>query len=175
MIFQNSKISNAPNFEIIIEDQKVYFSDYPDHPIFEKNIFPDDAWKLMKLNFQKLFCDLLNDPGLISKLHDFLIEEEKTEYSPGIDIYEVVDRFNEITDPDFKTPKGMESAIQAEAHGLHILIKGYDYEPSWLDKFGDCRQSNLLNACYNQGYDIDPVTGEIINHFTGETLQESQF
>lgn len=41
MTFQNSKILNATNFEIIIEGDKVYFSKYPDFPLFEKAIFPD--------------------------------------------------------------------------------------------------------------------------------------
>ena len=172
MTFQNSKITKSANFEIIIEDQKVYFSDYPDHPIFERAIFPEEAWELIKINFPRLFDDLLGDSHVISKLYGFLTEEDKTEDCPDVDIMKVIDRFYEITDPNFIMPEGMESAIQLEAHGLHIQIKGYVYEPSSLAKFGDYRQSNLLKACYNQGYFIDPVTGEIINHITGETLQE---
>ena len=35
MTFQNTEITKSTNFEIIVEDQKVYFSDYPDFPIFE--------------------------------------------------------------------------------------------------------------------------------------------
>ena len=54
MTFQNTKITKSTNFEIIVEDQKVYFSDYPDFPLFEKAIFPDAAWEQMEVDFYNL-------------------------------------------------------------------------------------------------------------------------
>ena len=60
MTIQNSKISSTPNFEIIIEDQTVYFSDYPDFPIFEKPIFPQEAWEQMDVDFATL-CQTISE------------------------------------------------------------------------------------------------------------------
>ncbi len=174
MTFQYSEVTQKLDFDIITEDQKIYFSDYPDQPIFEKGIVPDDLWDLIEINFEKLFDDLLSDSKVISILYGLLKEENETEYCSDTDIIEVMDRFDEITDPNFIAPEGMESAIHLEAHGLYIQIKGYVHEPCSLEKFWGYRQSNLLKACYNQGYDIDSITGEIINHITGETLQESE-
>jgi len=54
MTFQNTEITKSTNFEIIVEDQKVYFSDYPDFPIFEMTIFPDEAWRQMDFDYPSL-------------------------------------------------------------------------------------------------------------------------
>ena len=80
MTFQYSEVTQKLDFDIITEDQKIYFSDYPDQPIFEKGIVPDDLWDLIEINFEKLFDDLLSDSKVISILYGLLKEENETEY-----------------------------------------------------------------------------------------------
>ena len=106
MTFQNSKISSAPNFEIVIEDQKVYFSDFPDFPIFEKTIFPQEAWEQMDIDFKKLIDDILYERTHIQVLHDLLKEEFKSLGTPEerktflddrrVENNRILDRFDEI-------------------------------------------------------------------------------
>ena len=82
MTFQNSKILNAKNFEIIIEGDKVYFSKYPDFPLFEKAIFPDEMWNKMDINFSILIDSIISAKAFHQKLFDLLDDEFRSLYTP---------------------------------------------------------------------------------------------
>tara|TARA_B110000503_G_C6987882_1_gene346045 strand:+ start:293 stop:820 length:528 start_codon:yes stop_codon:yes gene_type:complete len=173
MTFQNSEITKSSNFEIIIEDQKVYFSDYPDFPLFEKTIFPDEAWEQMEIDFKKLFDDLLCEPQLIEKLYGLLQEEDKATYTPKENASKIFDRFYEIIDPDFVIPEGEEEAIETEAYHLHCIIKYDICIPNPLYEFSELLEAIVLNAVYKQGYDVDPCVGEITKVSTAELSPEN--
>ncbi|KGK79653.1 hypothetical protein PM03_09215 [Thalassobacter stenotrophicus] len=184
MTFQNSKNPNAKNFEIVIEDLKLYFSKYPDFPIFEKSIFPTEMWQKMDINFSELIEDISRQTEFHQKLFDLLDDEFRSFYTPtdrrafldsrSENAEKIINRFYEIVDPSFVPPEGTEKEIETEAYHLHCMIKYDICNENPIDDFRYIRNSMIFSSIYKQGYEVDPCTGEIINHVTGETIQESQ-
>jgi hypothetical protein len=185
MTFQNSEISNTPNFEIIIEDQKVYFSDYPDFPIFEKTMFPDEAWALMEINFDQIcmFVSQMTQQLIwqYERLNqefencDTHLERSKLLKDRRENDAKLYARYQQLIDPSYETPPLEQETLDLNFPDLHIFVKYILSQPDLIDQYDDVRVYMLLGAIYEQGYDLDICTGEIINHVTGETIQESHF
>ena len=184
MTFQNSKISSAPNFEIIFENQTVYFSDYPDFPIFEKTIFPNEVWNLMEIDFDQLCIHLIRQESFLKSQYSILHKEFNTLDTPKEraafleekrkSIQNAMMRFEELTDPEFTCRTCERDEINKEAHGLHLFIKYSIEHDETISDYKEHRMYRVVAAIAEQNYDFDPHTGEIINIATGETLQESQ-
>lgn len=87
----------------------------------------------------------------------------------------VIKRFEELTDPQFICPDGKEEEINKEANALHLIIKYEIWQGALIAEYKEKRMYKLIQAILDQGYSLDPHTGEIINVVTGETIQESQF
>ena len=183
MTFQNSKKSSAPNFEIIIEDQTVYFTDYPDFPIFEKTIFPEEAWEQMNIDFKKLIDDILYERKNLEVLHDLLKEEFKSLQTPEdrktflderrVENNRILDRFDEIMDLSFALNGEIDEELKTEASHLHHIIK-YDICISKpISEYSEALEALLLSAIYKQGYDVDPCVGEITKLPTTDFSQET--
>lgn len=184
MTFQNSKISSAPNFEIVIEDQKVYFSDYPDFPIFEKTIFPDEVWEQMDIDFDQLCIYLTRQESFLKSQYSILNKEFNTLATPKEraafleekrkSIQDAIMRFEELTDPEFTCLTCERDEINKEAHGLHLFIKYSIEHAETISDYKEHKMYRVVAAIAEQNYDFDPHTGEIINLATGVTIQESQ-
>lgn len=182
MAFQNSKISSAPNFEIIIEDQKVYFSDYPDFPIFEKTILPEQIWCQTGVQFNDLVKNCLDYKDSIEALHfmlqvqffklhsnderkifiDYVLKKEKYAFAKYIEL-ECSASTNQTLKSDI-THTGMESWRQInniETLNFQIL---HDYH--------NLREFLLWKAVRNHGFDVDLETGKI-KELTAALSQET--
>ena len=183
MTFQNSKISSAPNFEIVIEDQKAYFSDYPDFPIFEKTIFPEEAWDQMDIDFEKLIDDILYERKYLEVLHNLLKEEFKSLQTPEerktflderrVENNRILDRFDEIMDLSSALNCEIDDELKTEASHLQYIIE-YDIcidKP--ISEYSSRLEGLVLNAIYKQGYDVDPCVGEITKVPTTDFSQET--
>lgn len=185
MTFQNSKISSAPNFEIVIEDQKVYFSDYPDFPLFEKTIFPNECWELMDINYQTLSKSISQQGSQLMQQYKYL-KQEFENYSTPLERHtklkdrkendeKLYARYQQLIDPTHETPPLEQDILDLSFSDLHIFVKYVLSQPDPIDEYYDGRLNMLLAAIYEQGYQLDLCTGEITNHVTGVTIQESQF
>ena len=183
MTFQNSKISTAPNFEIIIEDQKVYFSDYPDFPLFEKTIFPNEYWELMDINYQTLSKSISQQARQLMQQYKYL-KQEFENYSTQLERYtklkdrkehdeKLYARYQQLIDPTHETPPLEQGILDLSFSDLHNFVKYVLSQPDPIDEYYDGRLNMVLAAIYEQGYQLDLCTGEIINHVTGVTIQET--
>ena len=184
MTFQNSKMASAPNFEIIIEDQKVYFSDYPDFPLFEKTIFPKECWELMDINYQTLSKSISQQARQLTQQYKYL-KQEFENYSTPLERHTMLKdrkendeklyaRYQQLIDPTHETPPLEQDILDLSFSDLHNFVKYVLSQPDPIDEYYDGRLNMLLAAIYEQGYQLDLCTGEITNHVTGETIQESQ-
>ena len=184
MTFQNSEIVSDATFEIIIEDQRVYFSDYPDFPLFEKTIFSDEVWELIELNFDQICISISQMTQQLVWQYERLNEEFKN-YNTQLERSKLLKdrsendaklyaRYQQLLDPSYETPPLEQEILDLSFSALHTFVKYILSQPDPIDQFYDVRVYMLLGAIYEQGYDLDICTGEIINLVTGETIQESE-
>lgn len=175
MTFQSSI---AQKFGILIEEKKVYFSEYPDFPIYKKENFPDDAWEEMDIDFRKLIDDILCDSERLNKLRQLLREEfnlldtpekrEKYMHDCGVEYSRIFDHFNELTDENFSGFEGAEEDLNADAYQLHCMIK-YDISSQKpIDEYFQICEDMVMEAIYKQGYFVDTCVGEVIKVSTAE-------
>ena len=185
MTFQDTKTIKLLQCEILHQNQQVYFSDFLDFPIFEKNILPDEAWKKINIDFDQICDSFIQDKPFLRSQYQllkkefkglkssderakFLKEREESNLS-------IIARFEELTDPEFVIPHGKADEINKEAHALHLIIKYELGQDALISQYKESRMYKVVEAILEQGYSVDPHTGEIINVITGETIQESQF
>ena len=170
MTAQKTSIASS-NLDIIYDNEKLYFSDYQDFPIFEKTIFPPEAWDQMDINIDILCENILAQQVRLKNMHDLLKDEFQDVNTPDdraeflrlrkSEDYRIVERFEELTDPSYVVPVGKKKEINEEAHRLHLFIKYFIFSDDYITQFKDCRVNMLLTAHYDQGYDVDPFIGEI--------------
>lgn len=183
MTFQNTKITKSTNFEIIVEDQKVYFSDYPDFPLFEKAIFPDAAWEQMEVDFYNLCATITQGTKHLAQQYDYLQREFKdlnTSISRSTLLRDrkenddkLYARYQQLIDPSYETPPLEQDILDLSFSDLHYFVKYILSQPDPIDEYFDGRVNLLVSALYEQGYDVDPCVGEITKVSTAEFSQET--
>ena len=183
MTFQNTKITKSTNFEIIVEDQKVYFSDYPDFPLFEKAIFPDAAWEQMDFDYPSLCRTISEANNELTQQYELLNQEFKDcntrlERSTLLrDRKENDDklyaRYQQLIDPSYETPPLEQDILDLSFSDLHNFVKYVLCQPDPIDEYYDGRVNILITALRAQGYNVDPCLGEITNVPTTEFSQET--
>jgi hypothetical protein len=179
-----SHIKTSENKLIVFRDEcRIFFNDFPDFPIFESSFLPDAAWKEMEIDFDQLIDDLTESDEKLEKLHSLLKEEFQSLNSPDerseylrrgkSEIDQILDRFEELTDPSLATEKGKDDDINQEAYHLHCIIK-YDLDSfSPLGDFMDLIHGMLMNAILTQGYLVDTYIGEITKVPTAKCVRET--
>lgn len=185
MTFQDTKTIKFLQCEILHRNQTVYFSDFPDFPIFEKNIFPNELWEKINVDFDQICDSFIQDKPFLSSQYQLLKEEfeglrssdERAKFlkERKESNLSVIARFEELTDPEFVTPHGKADEINKEAHALHLIIKYELGQDALISQYKESRIYQVVEAILEQGYSVDPHTGEIVNVITGETIRESQF
>lgn len=162
---------NQNRANVFCDNHVVLFKDFPDFPIFEKSIFPDDDWAQMEINFEILIAHIMSSNEIIEKLHSLLKEEFQSMDLPEVrseylcnrkeQTQNILARFEELTDPSYVALKGKEDEINQEAYSLHLMMK-YDVEQiSPLEEFFELREALALSAIALQGYIVDTCVGEI--------------
>lgn len=182
MTLQNYKVSSTSNFKIVIKDQKVYFSDYPDFPIFEKPVFPQEAWEQMDIDFPML-CEA------ISKANNELMEQYKLLNQEFKDCKTPLERsallrdrkendeklyarYQQLIDPSYETPPLEQEIVDLSFADLHNFVKYILWQPDPIDEYYDGRKNILIAALEEQGYLVDPYLGEITKVPTTDFSQE---
>ena len=171
MTFPNSKISSASNFKIVIEDQKVYFLDYPDFPIFEKPILPQEAWEQMDVDFATL-CQTISEANNELMQHYILLNQEfkdcNTPHERSTLLRErkenddkLYARYQQLIDPSYETPPLEKEILDLSFSDLHNFVKYILWQPDPIDEYYDGRINILIAALEEQGYLVDPCLGEI--------------
>lgn len=51
---------NQNRANVFCDNHVVCFKDFPDFPIFDKSILPDEDWEKMEINFDRLIFDMMN-------------------------------------------------------------------------------------------------------------------
>jgi hypothetical protein len=171
MAFQKSEFTSPSKFQIIQEDQRVYFADFPDFPIFHKNIFPAEAWEQMDLDLDLVIEFMLSKDQDLDKLHSLLKDEfgsmssidDRSALLADREVAnsKALDRFEVLSDRSFLIPEGQEDTIYNEAKDLHYFIKFVIGQQTPLDEFSSRTEDLVLKAIYSQGYEVDTCTGEI--------------
>lgn len=157
MTFQNSKISSAPNFEIVIEDQKMYFADYPDFPIFEKPIFPDEVWENLEIDFDKLFESIKNSSDDIERLYAYITDEGPKALGLERKKLESEKKINREDKKD----------------NMLFIASLIDQAAPIIEKLYELRQTLAIKVIYSLGYMIEPWTWEISQVAITEFYQET--
>lgn len=160
MTFQNFKISSTTNFEIVIEDQTLYFSDYPDFPIFEKTIFPDEVWEQMDIDFERLIESIKIPNNDTESLYSFLADEGLQ--SLGLEIEKFINHLEEGSGSRQFTPKGAQNDINQneEKYDLSYVFELIDHVSPIIEKLYELRLTLVIKAVHRQGYIVDPCTWE---------------
>ena len=183
MTFQNTEITKSTNFEIIVEDQKVYFSDYPDFPIFEMTIFPDEAWRQMDFDYPSLCRTISEANNELMQQYALLNQEFKDCNTPlerstllrdrKENDDKLYARYQQLIDPSYETPPFEQDILDLSFSDLHNFVKYVLCQPDPIDEYFDGRVNLLVSALYEQGYDVDPCVGEITKVSTAEFSQET--
>lgn len=183
MTFQNFHISSAPKFEIVIEDQKVYFRDYPDFPIFEKTIFPDEAWEQMDIDFPTLCRTISAANNELMQQYRLLNQEFKdcnTSHERSTLLRDrkenddkLYARYQQLIDPSYETQPLDQEILDLSFSDLHNFVKYILSQPDPLDEYYHGRLNILITALIAQGYNCDPFLGEITKVPTVEYSQET--
>ena len=171
MTFQNSKITKSTNFEIIVEDQKMYFSDYPDFPLFEETLIPVEITSKFKLKTDQIQTYLVADKSFLQSQYQLLLTEFSDINTPeGRKHFledrtkndrETFERYDELMDPNYSNPAEDKEKINEEARQLHYYIKYVLSQPDPIQEFEVNCMYALQAAIENQGLSVDFFTGEI--------------
>jgi hypothetical protein len=171
MTFQNSKISSAPNFEIVIEDQKVYFWDYPDFPIFDAALIPSEITSKYKIDISQIRSHFITDKMFLQNQYQLLNTEFSNTNTPeerhqllndrSKSDREIFDRYNELMDPSYSCPPEDKEKINEEAKQLHYFVKYVLSQPDPIQEFEQNSMIALHSAIKKQGLDFDFFSGEI--------------
>ena len=171
MTFQNSKISNASNFEIVIEDQKVYFLDYPDFPIFDSTLIPNEITSKYNIDISQIRSYFITDKKFLQNQYQILHKDFSNTNTPEERLQllnyrsksdcEIFDRYNELMDPSYSYPPEDEEKINKEAEQLHYFVKYVLWQPDPVQEFEQNCMFALHSAIKNQGLDFNFFTGEI--------------
>ena len=171
MTFQNTEITKSTNFEIIVEDQKVYFSDYPDFPIFETTIFPDEAWEQMDFDYPSLCRTISEANNELMQQYELLNQEFKDCNTPlerstllrdrKENDDKLYARYQQLIDPSYETPPLEQDILDLSFSDLHNFVKYVLCQPDPIDEYYDGRVNILITALRAQGYNVDPCLGEI--------------
>lgn len=182
MTFQNSKTSSAPKFKIIIEEQKVYFSDYPDFPIFNKAIFPEQLWIQTELQFDELVTYCLNYKDSIEALHfmlqvQFLKLHSTNEREDFIDsiLKKAKYAFDKCTELEHSacTDQTIKSEIAyTDIETWKQFNKMDTLNFQILHDYHALGEFLLWKAVCNHGFDVDLESGEI-KELTAALSQET--
>lgn len=160
MTFKNFKMSKAQNFEVAIKDHKVYFLDYPDFPIFEKTIFPDEVWEQMDIDFESLIESIKIPNNDTEELYSFLADEGLQ--ALGLEKEKFINHLEEGSGSRQFTPKGAQNDINQneEKYDLSYVFKLIDHVSPIIEKLYELRLTLVIKAVHRQGYIVDPGTWE---------------
>ena len=171
MTFQNSKISTAPNFKIVIEDQKVYFLEYPDFPIFDSALIPNEITSKYNIDISQIRTYFIIDKMFLQNQYRLLHKEFSNTNTPeerqqllddrSESDCEILDRYNELMDPSYSYPPEDKEKINEEAKQLHYFVKYVLSQPDPIQEFEQNCMFALRSAIKKQGLDFDFFTGEI--------------
>lgn len=171
MTLKKSKKVTDVQSDIIVENQKVYLKKYPDFPLFEKEMYPQKLWRILQINLDSV-CDKISEDidqitvqlslldSEFAKLNTPLERSNLLKMRAEDDRY-VIEKFDELTDPNYKPPEGEETERTEEARRLHLYIKYVIGQLDPIDEFYENRNRMFLCALEKHGIRLCLHTGEI--------------